>query len=1382
MFTKSKFNQILTIVAVFTLLLTAIQPAGVSAQSGDGVKRQVNPQSGRVSFIGPESGRALSAYRALGTFVRPQDPARALANRFAPEFGLKNPARDLAEMNVVRSEDGRVTARYQQKYNGIPVMGGELIVNTNERGDLYSMNGEVSPNLSLRATPTIDSAQAAETALQAVAKWYQHAPQDFVVSTPELWVYDESLLRPSSRPAELVWRMEVTAKDNAMPVRELVLINAERGGISLHFNQIDTAWTGRESTNPAPVSSATTNSPLSPAVAGAADATLQSITEPKPALAGGTWYVATTGNDTNSCSSPAAPCATINGAIGKAASGDTILVAAGTYTGTNTEVVLIDKDITLSGGWNVSFTTQSGMSTIDGQNARVGVHESGNNVSMDRFIIKSSSRPYGGGGIISSGNLTITNSSIQNNSASTYGGGIYKYFGSLTLNNITISNNSATYDGGGIYNIGGTLTVNNVTISNNTAGSGGGIYNHLGNLTLNNTSVHNNTASSDGGGIFNFGILSLNNTTISNNTASFGGGITNGVNGSAYLSNATISNNMAKFGGGIYGDNVTLTNSILASNIATNSGPDCAGSFTLKSNGYNLIGNITGGCTFTSTTGDKVGTNASPINPRLTLLQDNGGSTYTHAPMVGSPAIDAGNPATPGSGGNACLAIDQRGVSRPDGTRCDIGAFEGSVPWVPSPLATTYTANNTSSLPGTFLCNQSQPNCTNGSNLHADSAHKYAIGTYNFYANNFNRDSIDNNGMPIISTVQYCDPSLPCPYANAFWDGTQMVYGSAYGFPLADDIVAHELTHGVTQYESNLFYYYQSGAISESFSDLWGEYYDQTNGQGNDDVTVRWLLGEDTSGLGAIRSMNNPLAFGDPDRMSSPNYYEGADDNGGVHTNSGVNNKAVSLMVDGGSFNGKTVTALGWDKTGAIYYEANTNLLTSGADYSDLYYALQQACTNLIGTKGITSADCVEVKDALDAVEMNAQPAPNFNTDAPLCTTPGTYPSFFFTDDLESGTANWTFNNGSYLRWQWDSPYGPFVQSGLHSLYADDYPAVITDASARLTSFVVPANAFLHFAHAYDFETTTAYWDGGVLEYSINNGATWVDAGSLMTHNGYRGTIYPNWNNPLKGRSAFVGASHGYISTRLNLSSLAGKTVTFRWRMGLDDVGVAWGWWLDNIRAYTCVPNFTLSGSAGASGVTLSYTDGTPKAIASQPNGDYSLPVTPGWSGTVTPSHPCYTFTPASRTYANVTANQTAQNYTAAFNSASGCANVNLFIGADLKGIFGIPQIGVEFSSYPGMLAGPVKVISANGEPIFTTQIVTSGGSYNELAGFPVNEFTTEYWFPYYDHGYPNVTGSKMRTWILVGNPSTTQTAEVEIYIGGVLKGSYSIAPGANVT
>ena len=150
--------------------------------------------------------------------------------------------------------DGRLIVRYQQNHQGIPVMGGELIVNTNENGDLYSINGEISADLSLSTQPTIDPEQARQSALQAIAKWYQKTLTDFIVSEPELWIFDESLLRTSTRPVELVWRMEVTSLDKSMPVRELVLVNAQRGNISLHFNQVDTAWAASSNprTNQAP--------------------------------------------------------------------------------------------------------------------------------------------------------------------------------------------------------------------------------------------------------------------------------------------------------------------------------------------------------------------------------------------------------------------------------------------------------------------------------------------------------------------------------------------------------------------------------------------------------------------------------------------------------------------------------------------------------------------------------------------------------------------------------------------------------------------------------------------------------------------------------------------------------------------------------------------------------------------------------------------------------------------------------------------------------------------------------------------------------------------------------------------------------------------------
>lgn len=486
----------------------------------------------------------------------------------------------------------------------------------------------------------------------------------------------------------------------------------------------------------------------------------------------------------------------------------------------------------------------------------------------------------------------------------------------------------------------------------------------------------------------------------------------------------------------------------------------------------------------------------------------------------------------------------------------------------------TYTAGNSFTLPGSLVCNESDPKCEAG-DTDAKNAHIYAGDTYDYYFNNHNRDSIDNAGMTIKSSVHYASG-----YCNAFWSGTQMVYGDGC-FIVVDDVVGHELTHGVTDHESNLFYYYQSGAINESFSDVWGEFVDLTNGKGTDTPAVRWLVGEDTS-IGAIRSMKNPPAYGDPDRMTSPKYntvtcdnYASFCDNGGVHTNSGVNNKAAYLMTDGGSFNGQTISRLGISKVTRIYYEAQTHLLTSGADYADLYQVLHQACLNLAGTGGITTSDCQQVRNATLAVEMNKQPHFRYNPEAPLCQA-GKTPINLFIDDMESGSGKWGF--GALVgtkRWQFDSPYGNFAHSGQHFLYADDYPAKAADTYAAMKiNITLPADAYLHFSHAFGFEGSG--YDGGVVEYSTNGGGSWNDAGALFDRNGYTGKI-SSGSNPLDGRSAFVADSHGYISSRLNLAPLASKSIRFRWRMGLDANVFDWGWWLDDVRIYTCISTQTKS-------------------------------------------------------------------------------------------------------------------------------------------------------------------------------------------------------------
>jgi hypothetical protein len=382
----------------------------------------------------------------------------------------------------------------------------------------------------------------------------------------------------------------------------------------------------------------------------------------QPARAAGPWYVAPGGSDGNTCTSPGAACASINGAIAKASAGDTIYVATGTYTGTGDEVVLLDKNVTLSGGWDAGFTTQSGTSTIDGEGARQGMTvNSGVTAIIERFTIQNGSAWRGG--IRNDGTVTLNNCTISGNT-----GGIGND-GTLTLNNSIVSGNT-TGLGGGIRN-GGTMTLNNSIVSGNTAGlSGGGIIND-GTLTLNNSTVSGNTAKEHGGGIANTweNTLTLNNSTVSGNTANEDGGGIRTWFGTLTLNNSTISGNTARvWGGGVGGGTATLQNTILADNTSL-IGPDC--SSTIDSLGYNLVGN-TSGCNFIPGTDD-----LTDVSANLGQLIGVSDAPRYHPLLSGSPAIDAGNPAGC-TGSTGPLTTDQRGAARVG--RCDIGAYEYTTP------------------------------------------------------------------------------------------------------------------------------------------------------------------------------------------------------------------------------------------------------------------------------------------------------------------------------------------------------------------------------------------------------------------------------------------------------------------------------------------------------------------------------------------------------------------------------------------------------------------------------------------------------------------------------------------------------------------------------
>jgi hypothetical protein len=374
----------------------------------------------------------------------------------------------------------------------------------------------------------------------------------------------------------------------------------------------------------------------------------------------------------------------------------------------------ITKDLTISGpGSSVltvsgnhasrvfdiaaSFTVSiSGLTVADGFTTGNGggIYSAGTLTVTDSTLSGNSATGNGpgyGGGIYngSGGRVTVTGSTLSGNSAGNSGGGIFNDYGTLTLTACTVSSNS----GDGLVNNYGTVTVTVCTVSDNSGGdAGGGIFNQgndgfdIGTLTLTGCTVSGNSARgpgthAEGGGVYNTGVLSASNCTFSGNWASAamvgnaigatGGGIYNG--GTLDLTGCTLTGNYAagvsgRFGGGIYSEyfgGFTVKNTIVAGNTASY-GPDLyvAG---ITSLGHNLIG-IGDGVSGLHPT-DLVGASASPLDPLLGPLEDNGGPTLTHRPLPGSPALNAGDPDQLGT-------PDQRGVVRTGGV--NIGAFQAS--------------------------------------------------------------------------------------------------------------------------------------------------------------------------------------------------------------------------------------------------------------------------------------------------------------------------------------------------------------------------------------------------------------------------------------------------------------------------------------------------------------------------------------------------------------------------------------------------------------------------------------------------------------------------------------------------------------------------------
>ncbi|HEX6469946.1 MAG TPA: M4 family metallopeptidase [Streptosporangiaceae bacterium] len=254
----------------------------------------------------------------------------------------------------------------------------------------------------------------------------------------------------------------------------------------------------------------------------------------------------------------------------------------------------------------------------------------------------------------------------------------------------------------------------------------------------------------------------------------------------------------------------------------------------------------------------------------------------------------------------------------------------------------------------------------------ADTAYDWLGVTFEFYEKAYGRDSIDGGGLPMVSTVHYGER-----YDNAFWNGEQMVYGdgdgtlfTAFTGPL--DVTGHELTHGVTQFTAGLAYFGQSGALNESMSDVFGSLIKQYHlGQTADQAD--WLIGQGLLAASvhgvALRSMKAPgTAYDDPQMGKDPqpghmdHYVRTGRDNGGVHINSGIPNRAFYLAA-------AEIGGHAWERAGKVWYEALTGgELASDADFERFAAVTAATASKLFGAGG---AEHTAVRNAWTGVGVS---------------------------------------------------------------------------------------------------------------------------------------------------------------------------------------------------------------------------------------------------------------------------------------------------------------------------------------------------------------------------------------------------------------------------
>jgi hypothetical protein len=352
--------------------------------------------------------------------------------------------------------------------------------------------------------------------------------------------------------------------------------------------------------------------------------------------------------------------------------------------------------------------------------------------------------------------------------------------------------------------------------------------------------------------------------------------------------------------------------------------------------------------------------------------------------------------------------------------------------------------------------------------------------------------------------------------------------------------------------------------------------------------------------------------------VTDTEYHCDTSDGGGVHTNSGVPNHGFALLVDGGTYNGHTINAIGLVKAAHLYWRAQSVYQTPTTNFDDHADALQASCQDLIGVpleglsttstpagpsgSAISASDCAAVDEMIAAVELRVDPSAQCNFQPILQQNPpalcsGTKnPPVFYQENFESGLADWTLTNqGVFSGWpglDWTQATSlPGGRSGSAAFAADpnagNCDGGAGDISGRMSlespSIHIPnSNTFgPHFITFEHYVATEAGWDGGNLKISINGGPYEVVPASAYNFNAYNTTLQTAGagnTNPLAGQPAFSGTDGGSLfgswgQSQINLTSLGvspGDDIRLRYDFGMDGCTGNDGWYVDDVMVSAC--------------------------------------------------------------------------------------------------------------------------------------------------------------------------------------------------------------------